>query len=651
VRASIRTKAVLSLIVVAAICAPVMLLCLRAILLPKFRSLDVDQAERDMVRLVQALHGEEEPLAVFCNDWAQWDDTYDFVATRNPGYIESNLQSSTFVDSKLDAIAVYDTEGRLVWGQLWDLVAGEPLQGTDTDEPMPSFLGFVGEGAPEGASAGLVRTQWGLMFVAYEPVLHSDNSGPPRGTLLMARRLSEGLFTTVAKRAQVDGEMQPAGAEPGSPSDAGEAQSVPVWPSAWVAVSGVLPDRVETIASVPDIAGHPCLDLAAETPRTASVAGRDAVAMASMAAAIVILMSAVGVGLALHRTALVRISKLGRQVGDIGGSYDLGRRVDVEGADELTEFAVAVNAMLASLEEAQIALRASQARMAAMFNTAAVGAAIIDPTMSYAFVNDRWGAMLGYSPDDLAGRDVGDFSHPDDAELVAERRRALVAGEITAFRDELRYIRADGELLWADVSACAIGDDGRMDAVIAVYVDITDRKRAEAELRMQSLRDPLTSLPNRRAFDEHLDREWRRAMRHSLPVSLLMIDIDHFKLYNDTYGHQAGDDCLKQVSRVLEDTLGRATEFVARWGGEEFVVIIAGDLAQAAESGARIREALIEARLARPGHDPACVTVSVGAASSTPALGAARDDLLEAADRALYAAKQGGRNRVATAET
>lgn len=161
--------------------------------------------------------------------------------------------------------------------------------------------------------------------------------------------------------------------------------------------------------------------------------------------------------------------------------------------------------------------------------------------------------------------------------------------------------------------------------------------------------DGLTNIPNRRRFDEIYAHEWQRASRSQAPLSLLFIDIDHFKNFNDLYGHLTGDDCLKSVARVLQSSLGRPADFLARFGGEEFIIL----LPDTSERGCRhlaeaIRAAVDNLSLphaASPIADH--VTVSIGAVTCTNPAGYSRFELLENADRALYQAKNEGRNRVA----
>lgn len=182
------------------------------------------------------------------------------------------------------------------------------------------------------------------------------------------------------------------------------------------------------------------------------------------------------------------------------------------------------------------------------------------------------------------------------------------------------------------------------------------RVRNQMELKIKkdmlenlSMQDGLTNIPNRRYFDQQLQEEWQRNLRHSRPISLLMLDIDYFKRYNDHYGHGAGDDCLRRVARKLKDSLSRPMDLVARYGGEEFVVLLPETHEDGALHVANNLRVAIEA-LAIP-HQYSCtasvVTLSIGTATHSQAHPKKnREKLLQAADSALYRAKKKGRNRV-----
>lgn len=173
-------------------------------------------------------------------------------------------------------------------------------------------------------------------------------------------------------------------------------------------------------------------------------------------------------------------------------------------------------------------------------------------------------------------------------------------------------------------------------------------KRIEAELQTQSGQDWLTGLANRRRFDEMLQQEWGRARRDETSLAVLMIDVDYFKPFNDTYGHQAGDACLQQVAKAISGVVHRPGDLPARYGGEEFVVVLPQtDAKGAAQVGERMRAAVEALRLQHvKSRASDRVTISVGAASVIPPEKGEPATLIAAADQALYQAKREGRNRV-----
>ena len=168
-------------------------------------------------------------------------------------------------------------------------------------------------------------------------------------------------------------------------------------------------------------------------------------------------------------------------------------------------------------------------------------------------------------------------------------------------------------------------------------------RRAQAEEKLEELAttDALTGLKNRRKFDAAIDSEWRRATRQKLPLALLMIDADHFKSYNDTFGHQAGDQVLIGVAICISDSVRRAGDCAARYGGEEFAVLLPGLSSIEALGVAET----IRLKVQQWSDEPVVTTVSIGVASLTPTAAMEWHDLLKAADTALYAAKANGRNR------
>jgi diguanylate cyclase (GGDEF)-like protein len=173
-------------------------------------------------------------------------------------------------------------------------------------------------------------------------------------------------------------------------------------------------------------------------------------------------------------------------------------------------------------------------------------------------------------------------------------------------------------------------------------------EKANAELKKLSTHDPLTGLWNRRKYDEVLEIEWKRCLRYNHPISVIFIDIDYFKKYNDAYGHLAGDDCLVQIADILKSSLTRSTDMAVRYGGEEFVILLPETNRNEAVKTANMLLKKIEAR-GIP-HSQSLVndnvTVSIGVSSMVPSLRNSSEKLVAEADDALYQAKNNGRNQV-----
>ncbi|QEY65482.1 diguanylate cyclase [Metapseudomonas lalkuanensis] len=225
-------------------------------------------------------------------------------------------------------------------------------------------------------------------------------------------------------------------------------------------------------------------------------------------------------------------------------------------------------------------------------------------------------------------------------ELVRQARRD---GDSGIFQREMR--RADDSLQAAEISAQLVSLNGR-DYLIGVSRDNRERLELEARLQRLSQQDGLTGLYNRRYFDRQLNGEWRRLRRLGAPLALLMLDVDHFKAFNDRLGHQAGDDALRRVAQALQQSLQREGDVACRYGGEEFAII----LANTAEDGARhvaerVMAQVAELDIEHPASPEGRLTLSIGIAISDPAREDQPDSLVSRSDAALYRAKREGRNR------
>jgi diguanylate cyclase (GGDEF)-like protein/PAS domain S-box-containing protein len=264
--------------------------------------------------------------------------------------------------------------------------------------------------------------------------------------------------------------------------------------------------------------------------------------------------------------------------------------------------------------------------------------------------------LLGWTPEEMTGRPVYDFILAEDIPLLAATiARNLSLGEMRG-SETIRMLRKDGTTVWIESTGRAVRDPvtGEPKEFVVVMRDIAERKLLEERLSQLALTDGLTGLANRRAFDEDLEREWKRTLRDGGQISLLLLDIDRFKEFNDLYGHQVGDDCLRAIAAAVTRAV-RATDIVARYGGEEVAIILpATDSPGAVGAAEKIRAALEALRITHEGNPEGggWGTASIGVATGLARLGgtmAMPQSLIHAADNALYRAKREGRNRLSTA--
>ena len=274
--------------------------------------------------------------------------------------------------------------------------------------------------------------------------------------------------------------------------------------------------------------------------------------------------------------------------------------------------------------------------------------------LAYYYVSPSSLSMLGWHPEEMIGKHVSSFVHPDDFPMVeAVVERALTQG-INSDSITVRGVRKDGSLVWVETSTRVIRDEttGEASEFVVALRDVSERKALEEKLAAMALTDGLTGLANRRAFDETLSREWRLTLRRGSAISLLLLDLDHFKKFNDTYGHQVGDDCLRAVAATLRVAV-RESDVVARYSGEELAVILPDtQSADAADLAEKLRAAVEGLRLPHSANPEGAgfVTVSIGVATALSRDGGTIDmpqGLLISADMALYKAKHEGRNRAA----
>ncbi len=287
-----------------------------------------------------------------------------------------------------------------------------------------------------------------------------------------------------------------------------------------------------------------------------------------------------------------------------------------------------------------------------LFENTVIGLALCRMNGDLVDVNSAFSELLGRSIEEtlaLTYWQITPEKYTDQENSILERLKKT--GRYGPYEKE--YIHADGHLIPVQLSGQIIEIDGE-NYIWSSVEDITARKQAEEELvrlykevEKLSFQDGLTGIANRRMLDLTLDKEWKRAQRDQIPLSLIMLDIDCFKQYNDYYGHLQGDECLKQIAKALSGVSKRAIDLIGRYGGEEFMLLLPEtNKTQAIQLAEQCLSAIKHQKLL---HEPSIasdvVTISAGVSTIIPLEASLSSTLIETADKLLYQAKQKGRNR------
>ncbi len=319
----------------------------------------------------------------------------------------------------------------------------------------------------------------------------------------------------------------------------------------------------------------------------------------------------------------------------------LGLHIQKANARHLATLNGQLQRQLDELERAQARLRLADV----VVQHTGEAIVVLDSQMRVVSTNPGFGRITGFAAEVVRGKPLTLFEEEDAIQQIHSRLQQAEHWDGT-----LWAARAGGGRFPMEASIDAANDAGdNAPHYVMVFRDVTVQKRLEDRLRELSATDALTLLANRRTFDETLEREWHRATRTGEPMSLLMIDVDHFKPYNDLYGHPAGDRCLQQIANALAGGVEREGALVARYGGEEFAVILPRTDTAAANAVAQTVRQRVEALgIPHEGHPTAGrVTISIGLSTRTPPQTADFVALMQSADQALYQAKKHGRNAVA----
>lgn len=510
----------------------------RFIIFPSFLELEDHEVEENIRRIFFAIDREIVHLDRICRDWANWDDSYNFLRKPAKTFIASNLGDETMQSDHLSLLAYVNLKGTIVWGRGYDLVnqKEQPLElitaGTlAPDHPVLTLS--LGEDGMR-SRRGVINTEHGPLLFSCREVLRSDKSGPTAGWLIMGRLVNQTLLATLREQTRIAFDTVYPFSDAALLCEA--TKRTETRKDKIVFFSQPEGDFIKACAAYEDIHGEALFGVQYKFPRDITRKGMDSIRYAALIFLAASFFVLILTSILLQRVVIKPLGRLTAHVAQLNRLGDYSLRLNMKRQDEIGTLASNFDKMVRT-------------------------------------ISDR----------------------------------------------------------------------------------TTQLKQANERLIQQSMQDGLTGIANRRMFDTYIAQELSRAQRTQEPISLILADVDHFKKYNDTYGHLQGDQCLQKVAQTLRRHVRRQTDLVARYGGEEFVIVLPNtDNAGAMAIAEILRKSVAALAISHEADSKSdVVTMSLGAATLVPdplKPGDQQEQLLELADQALYLAKNNGRNQARSAE-
>lgn len=493
-RVNLRKKTLAIVGMAAIVLIVVLCIALSVLVSGDFRALEVQYARQDAQRAMDALSADMESLTTAVREYAEWDDTYDFVETRNPAYIQSNLIDRTFSALRLNAMAIANSEHQVLYSQGYDVERGRMQP---ADRSLLAYLAgpgqrtLLGQTRPDQVVSGLVKLPDGVLMVAARPIVTSQGVGPIRGTLVVGRWLDARAIDRLAAGVELRLSLKPVsqierfqGQRKGLTASALDPVVSSLSRSPIAITSLDSEDVVQAEILLRDLQQQPVAILQVSLARDIYHRSQRAIRYLGAATVLCGLLFGGVALLSIEKLVLARLTRLSTAVETIGQRGDLSTRLNMGGSDELGRLSDDIDEMLSALDRYQQERSSAEERYRIMAENSTDLISRQTPDNIYIYASPACTALLGYHPEEMVGQLRWDFIHPDDRPRLLEEDSHARDRKAT-YTTQYRVRRQDGGYIWFETTSRAIYDPktGEFQGTLAVSRDITPRKQVEQDLR------------------------------------------------------------------------------------------------------------------------------------------------------------------------
>ncbi|HRY73773.1 MAG TPA: EAL domain-containing protein, partial [Spirochaetia bacterium] len=586
--------------------------------------------------------------------YAYWDDSLAYAAAPSPDFIDLNLSREWLGSMSVDILCVADASGRILHETGYGRDSGLPLDSGGLFATGGPGRSLVEPGGGERVS-GFLPFGGGVLALSSREIRASSGEGPAGGRMVFGRLYSQADSKRLSELLLVEVSLEPAGGSAARAAGAGTGDAA-ARAAAWEPSLADSGDRLVATRPIQALDGRPAGFVVLRHPKAIIAQGESLgllVTGATILFGFILLWAIYGV---TRRGALLPLERLSSRARLLAASGGFGERLPADRDDEVGDLARSFNGLLDRLANANeglerkirertgelVAANEELELMGEVFSHSLEGILVTGPDSRILAVNPAFERITGFSAAEANGKDpsiLASGRHGPD--YFAEMRASLEAEG--AWAGEIWNRRPDGTAypIWISVSAMK-DDKGRVTRYVGVFRDVSDVKKQEDLIRHQAFHDALTGLPNRLLLSDRIASAVERASRRGTRAALLFLDLDRFKIVNDSLGHAAGDALLQETAKRLK-RVARGEDTIARLGGDEFVILLeeVDDGRIPADVALRVLKSV-----GRP-VEVAGKSIRVGASigiAMFPADGSDSETLLRNADTAMYRAKDEGRN-------